>query len=140
MDDLDEIAKFLDSTQSTAIQQHHQQQQDNEPLISSPFTNCFMDELDDFTLNTTATTSTVPTTQSPLKCSSNNSNLDNLQLSDITSSSCYFSQEAFSNLLFEALDGFFFIINLKGIIETVSDTVSFYTKYTPVRLFIFSCF
>jgi hypothetical protein len=125
LDNLDEIVDFLDpnnTNYSTNIKYNFSKQ---------IFDNCFMDELDEFPVDNIRNNATkLYTLERPfLSQPSYTLTNDDLNMSDRV-----FSKDFLSNLLFEALDGFYFILNLNGIIENISDAVSFYTKFTPVSV------
>lgn len=82
-----------------------------------------------------------------------NTNTNSLQLNDVSSTAgyttansgtgggdgnCNFNKSNTSliptDLLFEALDGFIFMLNFNGIIENTSENVHLYIKFTSVSL------
>jgi hypothetical protein len=97
-----------------------------------------MDELDEFTGNSNANNSF----RSELTTASSSLHVQSPQIyttinttMSVSEKKDFLTHDFLSNLLFEALDGFYFILNCNGTIETISDTASFYTKFTPVCFF-----
>jgi hypothetical protein len=150
LDNFNEIIDFFDPNDLSSVDVNNNNDSHNNlvsecrlDLPKQTYDNSFMDELDEFTTNIHTDTDvsfganafTASQTANTMLSTAHDTTEGKLP-----NENCFFTQDVLSNLLFEAMDGFYFILNLNGTIEAIGDTVSFYTKFAPVGFFLLLLF
>jgi hypothetical protein len=145
---LDTTNDYLDEF-SKLFEYQDQHQQENKILLKSQInaSNCFMDELDDFSFNNNDQQLNCNNNNIQQSCDQqkqqlhtwsnqhgNNSIFSLQQQQQQQQQQTTKSNDLLSNYMFDSLDGFFFLINSNGIIQFISENVVNFIKYSQVSL------